>query len=200
MTRSRLTTIIAAAAVLALGGLAGCKKSSSDTTVSVKPAPQRTGGSTVRSPRATEAAQGDVREALLQLERVHFGYDTATILPAARDSLERAARLLAGHTDVHIYVEGHTDERGTTEYNVALGERRAAAVVDYLVRMGIDRGRLHPVSYGKERPLRDGKGVLAYAVNRRAEFRLLRGDIELVLEGGTPFDDTGRPLVAAGTP
>lgn len=171
MTRSRLTTIIAAAAVLALGGLAGCKKSSSDTTVSVKPAPQRTGGSTVRSPRATEAAQGDVREALLQLERVHFGYDTATILPAARDSLERAARLLAGHTDVHIYVEGHTDERGTTEYNVALGQRRAQVIADYLARLGVSSSRVETISYGEERPAVAGAGEDAWAQNRRGEIR-----------------------------
>lgn len=141
-----------------------------------------------------EVARADLRDALLHLQRVHFGYDTATLLPAARDALERAAGLLVAHPDVHLFVDGHTDDRGTTEYNIALGDRRAAAVVDYLVRLGIARERLHPISYGEQRPARDGEAPEDRAANRRVEFRLMRGEIQLVLDDGTPYADDGTPL------
>jgi peptidoglycan-associated lipoprotein len=80
------------------------------------------------------------------------------------------ARALKQRPEVPVVIEGHCDERGTIEYNLALGEKRAKAVKDYLVSLGIDRSRLTTISYGKERPLDSRSNEFAWAQNRRAEF------------------------------
>jgi peptidoglycan-associated lipoprotein len=180
----------------------GCKKASQtpETTASTSRDRPRPAPTTAAAAPRQERAQGEVRTALLELQRVHFAYDAATLLPAAREALARAADGLAAHPDVHIHVEGHTDARGTDEYNLALGDRRARAVIDYLVALGVDRARLHPVSLGEERPARDRDDAMAWAENRRAEFRLMRGDVELVLQPGTAFDDAGDPVAHRGQP
>lgn len=159
-----------------------------------------TGGSATASRQGastkTSTAKGDMRAALLHLRRVHFPFDNHSLGPEARAALEEAALRLKAHPDVHIYIDGHTDGRGTSEYNVALGEKRAEVVSDYLVRMGIAPGRLHSISFGKENLWVPGGSAVANAKNRRVEFRLLRGQIELVLEEGTLYDDAGHSLSA----
>jgi peptidoglycan-associated lipoprotein len=100
-------------------------------------------------------------------DRVFFGYDSYELNTAAQATLERQATWLSSYPGVTIVVEGHCDERGTREYNLALGERRAAAVANYLVALGVDPNRIQTISYGKERPAVDGHDETAWSQNRR---------------------------------
>jgi peptidoglycan-associated lipoprotein len=104
------------------------------------------------------------------LADVHFEYDRATLTDEAKATLEKHALWLQGHRDAKVTVEGHCDERGTTDYNLALGEQRARTVRDYLSTLGVSGARMRTVSYGKERPLVKGENEQAYAQNRRAHF------------------------------
>jgi peptidoglycan-associated lipoprotein len=104
------------------------------------------------------------------LADVHFELDSAALTDEARSVLEKHALWLQGQREVHVIVEGHCDERGTVEYNLALGDRRARAAKDQLVSLGIPAGRLRTISYGKERPVDPGHNESAWALNRRAEF------------------------------
>ncbi|MFO0748551.1 MAG: OmpA family protein [Myxococcota bacterium] len=90
------------------------------------------------TPRGNEAATGELRDALILLHRIHFGYDSAVILADARTALTEAAGPLRAHPEVPLYVDGHTDERGPSSYNLDLGERRARAVVEALARLGVE--------------------------------------------------------------
>jgi len=108
------------------------------------------------------------------LEDIHFEYDQADLTDQARAILDRNAAWIKGHGAAKVRVEGHCDERGTVEYNLALGERRAQSTRDYLVSLGVPAGRLATVSYGKERPLDTGTTETAYARNRRAHFAVSR--------------------------
>jgi peptidoglycan-associated lipoprotein len=150
------------------------------------------GGDSASAVRKEEKATGDLREALLQLRRVHFARDTDELLPESKTAIQEASSRLRGHKDVHVYIDGHTDVRGTTEYNLGLGERRAKSVADYLERLGIAKERLHVVTFGEERPWVKGSDDAANSKNRRAEFRLMRGDVRLVLEVGVQYDDEGK--------
>lgn len=100
-------------------------------------------------------------------DRVFFGYDQYDLSQEARDTLGRQANWLAQYANLRITVEGHADERGTREYNLALGERRANAVKNYLIALGVDAGRVTTVSYGKERPAVPGSNDTAWSQNRR---------------------------------
>lgn len=104
------------------------------------------------------------------LSDVRFEYDLANLTDEARATLEKHALWLQGHRDVKVTVEGHCDERGTTEYNLALGEQRARAARDYLTSLGVSGSRMRTVSYGKERPLVVGNDEQTFAQNRRAHF------------------------------
>lgn len=100
-------------------------------------------------------------------DRVFFAFDRSDLSAEARATLERQAAWLQQYPNRRIVVEGHADERGTREYNLGLGERRANSVRQYLVALGIDAGRLTTVSYGKERPAVLGSNEAAWAQNRR---------------------------------
>jgi peptidoglycan-associated lipoprotein len=101
---------------------------------------------------------------------IHFEYDSAALTDEARGILEKHALWLQGQRDVRVTIEGHCDERGTVEYNLALGEQRARATREYLASLGVAAPRLRVVSYGKERPLDPGSDEAAHARNRRAHF------------------------------
>ncbi len=107
------------------------------------------------------------------LKPVYFDYDSEGLGDAALGVLAANAQWLKSHAGVRVQVEGHCDERGTIEYNLALGQRRARSVKDHLVRLGVAADRLDLISYGKERPAVDGHDEAAWAKNRRAEFRAL---------------------------
>jgi len=108
------------------------------------------------------------------LADVRFEYDRANLTDEARGILEKHALWLQGHREAKVTVEGHCDDRGTVDYNLALGEQRARAVRDYLVSLGVAPARLKTVSYGKERPLDPGNNEAAWAKNRRAHFAVTR--------------------------
>lgn len=101
-------------------------------------------------------------------DRVFFGFDKSDLSAEARATLDRQSAWLKKYPSVSIVMEGHCDERGTREYNLALGERRAAAAKNYLVASGIEAGRIKTVSYGKERPAVLGSNEASWAQNRRA--------------------------------
>lgn len=103
-----------------------------------------------------------------------FAFDASTLDAEAQAALERSASWLREHGDYGLLIEGHCDERGTEQYNLALGDRRAATAVDYLSTLGIDRGRIRTVSYGEERPFEEGSNEAAWAQNRRAHLVVVR--------------------------
>ena len=100
-------------------------------------------------------------------DRVHFDYDSSELTAAARSTLEKQAEWLEANGYVAVAIEGHADERGTREYNLALGERRAVSVKNYLVAMGVSSNRMETISYGKERPVAVGNDESAWGQNRR---------------------------------
>jgi len=106
------------------------------------------------------------------LRDVPFDFDSAVLLDSARPILDQTAEWLRTYSTVTLLVEGHCDERGTVEYNLALGERRATAAFNYLVSLGIPASRLKTISYGKEFPLDPGHTEQAWARNRRAHFEV----------------------------
>jgi peptidoglycan-associated lipoprotein len=101
---------------------------------------------------------------------VHFAFDSYTLSPEAKSVLDKKATWMRDNTSVAVQIEGHCDERGTTAYNLALGERRATATKQYLAALGIGGGRMSTISYGEEQPLDPGHGESAWAKNRRAHF------------------------------
>ncbi len=108
-------------------------------------------------------------------DRVYFDLDQYRLSADAQNVLKRQAAWLSSYPGVNIIVAGNCDERGTREYNLALGERRASVVKDYLVSLGVDRARIQTVSYGKERPLAIGSDEAAWAQNRNGFTQLVSG-------------------------
>lgn len=104
------------------------------------------------------------------LQRIHYDFDRSDIRPDAVPVLERNAAWIKDHAGKRVTVEGHCDDRGTNEYNMALGDRRSNAARDYLSNLGVDPSVLSSVSYGEERPLDPGSNESAWSLNRRAEF------------------------------
>ncbi|MGH7512907.1 MAG: peptidoglycan-associated lipoprotein Pal [Gemmatimonadales bacterium] len=111
---------------------------------------------------------------------INFEYDQAVIRSADQGTLDRKAAILGANPNVKVQISGHADERGSDEYNLALGNRRAAAAKRYLENKGIDASRMDVVSYGEERPLNPGHDEAAYAQNRRDEFQITAGGDNLV--------------------
>jgi peptidoglycan-associated lipoprotein len=108
------------------------------------------------------------------LADIHFDYDQSALSDEARAILEKHALWLQNHREAKVMVEGHCDERGTVEYNLALGNQRAQVTHDYLVSLGVAADRLRTTSYGKERPIDPGHDEAAWARNRRAHFAVSR--------------------------
>ena len=105
----------------------------------------------------------------LAVRIIYFEYDSTEVKPEYRPIVEAHAAYLADHPNTVVTIEGHADERGSREYNLALGEQRAEALRRQLVLLGASGGQIRTVSYGEERPLETGQGDTSYAVNRRAE-------------------------------
>ncbi|OEU80100.1 MAG: peptidoglycan-associated lipoprotein [Desulfobacterales bacterium S5133MH4] len=131
----------------------------------------------LRETRARREREAMVEEQVGVVERgrflnelVHFDFDSSGLLPEAREILRRKARWLRANPDATVIVQGYCDERGTEEYNMALGDRRAWSVKTYLVDLGIAAGRLTTVSFGEEDPIDPGHNEAAWTMNRRAQF------------------------------
>ena len=101
-------------------------------------------------------------------DRVFFATNESVLTTASRDALRKQAAWLRKNPDINVVLEGHADERGTREYNLALGERRANSAKDYLMTYGISSNRVSVISYGKERPVDSGSNPLAWSKNRRS--------------------------------
>ncbi|MBI4620918.1 MAG: peptidoglycan-associated lipoprotein Pal [Desulfobacterales bacterium] len=103
---------------------------------------------------------------------IHFDFDKFSLTNQAREILAKKVSWLQGHTDLKIKIEGHCDERGSNEYNMALGERRSNSAMQYLVTAGVEAARVSTISYGEEKPLDPGHDEDAWAKNRRAHFKI----------------------------
>lgn len=166
--RMTTKTLLMGAALIAV---AGCSKkppkelppppaTSTDTGTSTMPTDSATGGPTAGS-RADFIAQSGT-------DTIHFGTDLYDVDGESQAILSRQAVWLKRYPAVSVTIEGHADERGTREYNLALGDRRANAAKTFLVNQGISASRLSTISYGKERPVAEGSDEGAWAQNRRA--------------------------------
>ena len=105
-------------------------------------------------------------------ETVYFNFDSAELSSESQAKLSTLAKHLSDAKESSVQVEGHCDERGTTAYNMALGQRRAESVKGYLVNLGVEDSRISTISYGEERPKNEGHDEAAYSQNRRAEFNV----------------------------
>jgi len=123
-------------------------------------------------PKKTPGIEGEVFETKL-LKDINFNFDKYDIRPGDTEILKGNATLLVKFPNVKIQIEGHCDERGTVEYNLALGERRANSTKNYLISLGISANRIAIISYGKERPMDPGHNEDAWAKNRRAHSVIL---------------------------
>lgn len=157
--------ILAVVAAMILTSACGSKKKSGDgVDVAANP------DAGIATKEMAFDATGSDSGSIAGLSSIYFDYDQANINTDARKQLAANAEWIKNNNNVSVQVEGHCDARGTVEYNIALGERRALAVKNYLVSLGIDGKRLSVISYGKERPMVQGDSEDAYAKNRRANF------------------------------
>ena len=154
-------------ALLVLG--AGCRKKATPPEEPVAPAVTE-----APAPAPVETEEEAIEEIIRNFARVHFAFDSTDLVDDSEAALSANAKILQEFSDLRVEVQGHADERGTTDYNLALGQRRAKVILDRLVRMGVPDGRITIVSYGEERPLDPSSNTTAWSKNRRAEFRVLR--------------------------
>jgi len=160
-----LTSVRSIAVFCAALALAACKK---DTPVeSYNPPPPET----TAKPKTEDQAIAEIKQ---NFQRVHFEFDSSSLTTESKAALSKNAELLQKFPSIRVEVQGHADERGTTEYNLALGEKRAQSIVKQLALLGVDGARLEIVSFGEEKPLQSGSDESAWAVNRRAEFRVFK--------------------------
>jgi len=176
---------VALLVVMSMVMLGACKSSKLPPPPEPTPTPVPTPASTlpeevVKEPVTEPIVSEEVQEELPEdlellnargyLEDVFFDTDRWDLKPEYREVLARNAAWLQKYSTVTIRIEGHCDERNTREYNLALGERRAAAVRDYMVFLGVSSSRIQTISYGEERPFALGSTEEAWALNRRAHF------------------------------
>lgn len=121
------------------------------------------------SPEAHDKA---VAEMVANFQRVSFALDSSDLSATSKQALNHNAEIMVKHPRIQVEVQGHADERGTTDYNLALGDRRAASVREYLALMGVPPSRLSTRSFGEEVPLASGHDERAWSENRRCEFRI----------------------------
>ncbi|MBN1621556.1 MAG: peptidoglycan-associated lipoprotein Pal [Endomicrobiales bacterium] len=120
-----------------------------------------------------------------ELKSIHFSFDKSDLLPEAREVLQKNAEYLKSNTDINVMVEGHCDERGTIEYNLGLGQRRASAVREYYGKLGVSLSRIGTISYGEEKPLDTGHTEESWYKNRRAETKIRNIKPPMEAEEGT---------------
>jgi peptidoglycan-associated lipoprotein len=162
-----MLTILIAAAVLS----SACASGRATRRSASNPANGPAAAQPVQAARAVEA-EPDVRDMspreIPELKVVHFSYDSDRLDASARATLKANAEWLKAHDDVKVQVAGHCDQRGTVAYNLALGQRRAAAVRSYYKMLGVPGSRVATISYGKEQPVCEESGEACWSRNRRA--------------------------------
>ena len=162
--------ILIATAISSLFLLSACETASQKVVSGTSASGSASASSSVDKKKSLFAAAKQTKaEKLIAVgDRVLFDYDSAKLDSSAKILLDAQSRFLRANTDLNFIIEGHCDERGTREYNLALGEQRATAVRDYLVIQGIDPDRIKVISYGKEKPAVVGSNTMAWSKNRRA--------------------------------
>lgn len=157
---------IALVSIMFVVGFVGCK---GKQTQSDQSAQTINDGSVDSSPLSFDAMGSDSGK-IEGLSTIHFGYDKSNLDGEARRLLAANADWMKRNTNARVQIEGHCDQRGTIEYNIALGERRANSVKAYLVSLGVKSDRLSTISYGKEKPIANGDSAADMSKNRRANF------------------------------
>ena len=157
--KSLTRALLVATLALALLAGVGCAKKSSETS------PFDAG-----TDPAVRAAAEQISTGI-----VYFDFDKYDIKAEYRDMLRQKADLMKRFPQIRVRIEGHCDERGTQEYNLALGERRARAAYDYMAMLGVNPSQMELISFGKERPAVGGSGEAVWSKNRRDEFRIISG-------------------------
>jgi peptidoglycan-associated lipoprotein len=171
-TASRLLPLLVIAAVSL--GVTGCSKKTPPpdvTETTPTPGGDTTGNNPDTNAPPTDTVTGDQTDA--SLRDVYFDYDDHTLSAEARSTLSGNASYLREMGALRVTIEGHCDERGTVEYNLALGQRRADATRSYLMDLGVEASRMTTISYGEERPFEMGHDESAWRENRRAHFRVV---------------------------
>jgi len=150
-------------------GISACSKKSGAEDTGMT---QNDGAAATEQPAAADASADDAAKAAEKeafvAEDIHFDFDSSAITPEAAEVLKKKAQFLSANADVNVNIEGHCDDRGTNEYNMALGDKRAQAAKAFLVELGVAEARLSTVSFGEEKPLVAGaKSEEDHAKNRR---------------------------------
>ncbi len=173
------TVLVSASAFALCVGLACKKPEAAPVAKPETPAPKTETTTPAEKPvdRGTTPSAVDPMEMARKaaagvLKNINFDFDKSDIREADKAKLELLADFMRKNASVKIRIEGHCDERGTVEYNIALGDRRAHAALRYLAGLGVADSRMNPVSYGKERPLVTGHDEQSWFENRRCEFKL----------------------------
>jgi peptidoglycan-associated lipoprotein len=183
MVRKWMMVLVVCVFAASLLGFSSCAKKQVKTDEAAKPAavkqaaPAAPSDDADRQRRLAELEKQQKLQAEIRAfesENIFFDFDKSELKPAARTVLEKKAGWLRANSQYKLKIEGHCDERGTVEYNLALGERRAKAAMKYLSALGISADRMTTVSYGEERPADPGKNEAAWAKNRRDEFKLAK--------------------------
>jgi peptidoglycan-associated lipoprotein len=192
MRRLTLGLVLCVLFVSAFGILTGCARKSKAVTAKF---PETGEGATAVCPPGGPGALGERRggeveegemgipqsnlarttlfnEAAKELQTIYFAFDSSALTPESRVKLETAATWMKQNPRVRVQIEGNCDERGTSEYNLALGERRALAARRYLISLGVDTDRIYTISYGEEKPAVQGHDEAAWKWNRRDDFRI----------------------------
>ncbi|MFQ5720402.1 MAG: peptidoglycan-associated lipoprotein Pal [Acidobacteriota bacterium] len=181
--RSMSVSILTLVLATGLVGMPGCKKKPPEEAVqptpppvapAPAPAPAPTPTPPPPAPEPARPARPSLATLNAQLRTIHFDFDKSAIRADASATLQANATLMNRYPDLDILISGHCDERGTIEYNLALGDRRAAAARQALADLGVDVGRVQMISYGEERPIDPGHNERAWSQNRRAEFRFIQ--------------------------
>ncbi len=145
--------------VLAMGVGFGCAKKSSDANMA--------------GPHTSWTAEEQAAIQQIENAHVHFAFNRFDLTTEGQNVLRSKAELMKANPRIRVRIEGNCDERGTQEYNLALGERRARAAFEYLVMLGVNAAQMELLSYGKENPLVGGSGEAAWAQNRRDDFKVI---------------------------
>lgn len=156
-------------AVAAIALVAGCKGKQNKSDVESTPLAPGVDSSVSSSPMNFNPTGSDSGE-IAGLSTIHFDYDKSNLNGDSKKKIQGNADWMKKNAGVKLQIEGHCDARGSQEYNIALGERRANAVKGYMVSLGIPADRLSTISYGKDKPLVQGDDEAAYSKNRRANF------------------------------
>jgi peptidoglycan-associated lipoprotein len=178
MTKKWIVAVLAVCLLTVLAVSTGCAKKKKDVAITPGMYDDQAGAGTTEESGSREGLP-DVDAAALErmmfdsdsgLRTIYFDYDSYMLRPDARTTLKENAELINRVPGVMVQIEGHCDERGTQEYNLALGEKRALATREYLIQLGVPGDRLITITYGEEDPVDPGHNEAAWAKNRRSEF------------------------------